>query len=376
MAVDDLPSWLQHRFRVLDGEIRQPICVSVIQPYLSGTPEPLMSDMNRNENPQAEKYVNIVELCGRLDRLMADEIFNEQQHDKTDNTTTLREAEQHRLIDQSLHTTVAAFSARWLPLVLKDVEQDPAGSKSIQNLWRYARRDMLRIMNRPCYRSMLSLFLFALTPIPAGVTEEEEVDGISGQACVHAALQHIQVLRARQKNLQFSGSKVSPFLKKQALPTSPDSVGTSDFIIAENTAYWAALTFDTSASLTLNCRSLLSSGLFGHDEELPWRLVRTCAKIFDDTAQRWQPGSLDITDERANQIVASGAQWKLLGWKLTAIFKEALRDGHEESKVLKAYTAVVDSIKQFNTIFRPRLEACQRRMQFLGQSTKLRWCKC
>jgi hypothetical protein len=238
-----------------------------------GTAKPLILDKNSNENPQAEKYVNIVELCGRLDRLMADEIFNEQQHDKTDNTATLREAEQHQLIDQSLHTTVAAFSARWLPLVLKDVEQDLAGSKSIQNLWRYARRDMLRIMNRPCYRSMLSLFLFALTPIPAGVTEEEEVDGISGQACVHAALQHIQVLRARQKNLQFSGSKVSPFLKKQALPTSPDSVGTSDFIIAENTAYWAALTFDTSASLTLNCRSLVSSGVFGEAEELTMPLV-------------------------------------------------------------------------------------------------------
>lgn len=328
----------------------------------------------RNENPQAEKYVNILELCGKLDRWMTDESCN-QQHDRGDDPTTCREMEQHQKIDQSLHTTVAAFSARWLPLVSKDSKQEPAGSKSIQNLWRYARRDMLRIMNRPCYRSMLSLFLFALTPIPAGVTEEEEVDGVSGQACVHAALQHIQVLRARQKNLQFSGSKVSPFLRKQAIPTSPDSVETSDFIVAENTAYWAALTFDTSASLTLNCRSLLSSGLFGHDEELPWRLVRTCAKIFDDTAQRWQPGSLDITDERANQIVAAGAQWKLLGWKLTAIFKEALRDGHEESRVLKAYTAVVDSIKQFNTIFRPRLEACQRRMQFLGQSTKLRWCK-
>jgi hypothetical protein len=222
---------------------------------------------------------------------------------------------------------------------------------------------------------MLSLFLFALTPIPAGVSDEEEVDGITGQACVHAALQLIQVLRARQRNLQFSGSKVSPYLKKQAIPTSPESISTSDFIIAENTAYWAALTFDTSASLTLNCRSLLSSGLFGHNEELSWRLVRTCAKIFDDTAQRWQPGSLDITDERANQIVAAGAQWKLLGWKLTAIFKEALRDGHEESKVMEAYTAVVESIKQFNTIFRPRLEACQRRMHFLSQSTKLRWCK-
>lgn len=234
---------------------------------------------------------------------------------------------------------------------------------------------MLRVINRPCYRSMLSLFLFALTPIPVGISEEEEVDGISGQACVHAALQHIQVLRARQRNLHFSGSKVSPYLKKHIIPTSPGSIDTFNFIHAESTAYWAALTFDTSASLTLNCRSLLSSGLFGYEEELCWRLIRSKAKMFDDVAQGWSTNSLDMTDERANQIVAVGSGWKLLAWKLTAVFKEALRDGHDESRVLKAYNAVVDSIKQFDLIFRPHLDACQRRMQFLGQQAKLRWCK-
>ena len=36
---------------------------------------------------------------------------------------------------------------------------------------------------------------------------------------------------------------------------------------------------------------------------------------------------------------------------------------------------VVDSVKEFNTTYRPFLEACMRRMQFLSQQTKLRWCK-
>ncbi|KAM0354218.1 hypothetical protein ACHAPU_001256 [Fusarium lateritium] len=188
-----------------------------------------------------------------------------------------------------------------------------------------------------------------------GISEEEETDGISGQACVHAALQQIQTLRARQRNLQFSGSKVSPSLKSQANVTTPDSIQDSGFINAESIVYWAALTFDTSASLTLNCRSLLSSGLFGFESELPWRLVRTCAKMFDENARQWKQGSSDMTDERANQIIAAGASWKLLGWKLTAIFKEALRDGHDESEVRKAYLAVVDSTKQFEATDRPDL---------------------
>jgi hypothetical protein len=281
-----------------------------------------------------------------------------------------KQSEMDLQIDRSLRSTIAAFSARWLPLVSEGTK-----NSTIQMLWRHARRDMLRVINRPSYRSMMSLFLFALTPIPVGITEDEEVDGISGHACVHAALQHIQSLRAQQRNLQFSGSKVSPYLKKQSIPASPESIGTSRFISAESIAYWAALTFDTSASLTLNCRSLLSSGLFGFREELSWRLVRTKAKIWSGTAQGWQPGSTDMTDDRANHIIAAGAAWKLLGWKLTAVFKEALRDGHSEDRVRDAYNAVVESIKEFNNIFRPLLETCQRRMQFLGQQTKLRWCK-
>ena len=297
--------------------------------------------------------------------------MSDQQDCYGDQAAAHEESERNRQIDDSLRTTIAAYAARWLPLAKSEEE---SSIPTVQALWRHARRDMLRVINRPSYRSMLTLFLFGLTPIPAGISEEEELDGISGQSCVHAGLQHIQILRARQRNLQFSGAKVSPYLRKQAIPTSPDSVDTTDFMHFESTAYWAALTFDTSASLTLNCRSLLSSGLFGFDEELSWRLVRTCGKMFDEIAQQWQPGSLDMTDDRANQIVGAGAAWKLLGWKLTAVFKEALRDGHEEQKVQAAYKGVLESIQYFNATFRPHLEACQRRMQFLGQQTKLRWC--
>lgn len=321
------------------------------------------------DNALAEEQVNISELCGQLDRWMADDSGPVSSPTVIDN-------EQDRLIDESLRSTIEAFSARWIPLTTETSSGgDPERGEVIQHLWQNARRDMLRVINRPCYRSMLSLFLFALTPIPVGISEEEELDGISGQSCVHAALQHTQVLRARQRNLHFSGSKVSPFLKKHSIPTSPGSIDTFSFIHAESTAYWAALTFDTSASLTLNCRSLLSSGLFGYDEELCWRLVRSRAQMFHETAQAWQSNSLDMNDERANQIVSTATAWKLLAWKLTAVFKEALRDGHEDSRVLDAYAAVVDAIKQFDAIFRPHLEACQRRMPFLGQQTKLRWCE-
>ncbi|KAH7226667.1 hypothetical protein BKA60DRAFT_445799 [Fusarium oxysporum] len=308
----------------------------------------------------ADKYVSISDLCRHLDGCIVD-------------TGDSQLVGRCRDIEQSLQSTISAFAARWLPVTSPEPNSNEDHCSLVQTLWRHARRDMLRVINRPSYRSMLSLLLFALTPIPEGISEEEETDGISGQACVHAALQQIQTLRARQRNLQFSGSKVSPSLKSQAIVTTPESIETSGFINAESTVYWAALTFDTSASLTLNCRSLLSSGLFGFESELPWRLVKTCAKMFDENARQWKQGSSDMTDERANQIIAAGASWKLLGWKVTAIFKEALRDGHEESEVRRAYLAVVDSVKQFGIIYRPLLDECHKRMPFLGQQTKLRW---
>jgi hypothetical protein len=288
---------------------------------------------------------------------------------------SLQGKERDVLIERSLRNAIAAFATRWLPITSPDGSVDLSNPNEMQTMWRQARRDMLRIINRPSYRSMLSLFLFSLTPIPIGISEDEETDGISGQTCVHAALQQVQSLRARQRNLQFNGSKVSLSLISTSVCTTLESATTSSFINAENIAYWAAITFDTSASLTLSCRSLLSSGLFGFESEFTWRLVRTCLNVFNESSKGWRLGSGEMTDQRANEIIAAAACWKLLGWKLAAVFKEVLRDGHDESEVQKAVSAVSNSIKEFDTTFRPFLDECYKRMHFLGQQTKLRWCK-
>lgn len=269
---------------------------------------------------------------------------------------------------KSISLAIQAFAARWLPLADSSATPD-----LVRALWRAARRDMLKVINRPSYRSMWTLYLFALTPIPVGISEEEEADGVSGQVCVHAALQQIQVLRARQRSLQFNGAQVS----LTAPPTpgvgaSPRSLATADFITAESTAYWAALTFDTSASLTLSCRPLLSSGLFGFGSESSWRMVRTCRGVFQQSMSSWLPDG-EMTDDQANQIIAAGSAWKLLVWKLTANMKEALRDGHDEPEVKAAFDAVSEAVEQWNATYRDLLSACQKRILFLAQETKLRW---
>jgi hypothetical protein len=221
---------------------------------------------------------------------------------------------------------------------------------------------------------MLSLYLYAMVPVPVGIPEEEEEDGIPAQVCVQAALQQVQYLRARQRSLEFNGSKVS-LLSDQTPPISSPEEVRGDFINIENMIYWAAMTFDTSSSLTLNTTSVLSAGLLGWESEASWRLVKTCTTIFHEQSEGWRAHGVLITEETANQIIAAAQAWKLRVWKMGTILKEALREGHGEEAVRHAYTCVADAIQQFNITYRPLLAACERRLQYLSQYTKLRWCK-
>ncbi|KIW87793.1 uncharacterized protein Z519_11767 [Cladophialophora bantiana CBS 173.52] len=375
-------------------QLSQPL---LIQPHL--TPEPISpvegqwlhtiyegafetifgSWMGRYSNPFAfgeqslSDVISIRRVCSQLDRHIDEEDAVSGTISDAGASPDLARHEKDTQLNQFLDHAIQSFAARWLPLTHQLILPGLSQANVVCRLWRRAHTDMLKVINRPSYRSMLTLLLFALTPIPVGISEEEELEGVSGQVCVHAALQQIQTLRARQKSLQFNGTRVNLTNSNRPIGASPASLATANFIIAESTAYWAALTFDTSASLTLNCRPLLSSGLFGFESEPSWRMVRTCIGIFRETTRDWSNADVDLTDEKANQVIAAGAAWKLLVWKLTANLKESLRDGHDEAEVLRAFNSVSSTIDQFNITYRDLLIACQRRIQFFNQETRLRW---
>lgn len=317
--------------------------------------------------------ISISSLCRQFDQWMKD--LEAQGNDvASDQAPTQAEVKKERQIDHCLNQAIQTFSARWLPLTFESPLHKAAQTELIESLWRGLRKDLIKIINRPCYRSMLCLFLFAMVPIPAGISEEEEDSGIPAQFCVQAALQHVQHLRARQRSLEFNGSKVCPISDRVAIMTSLDQFQI-DFMSMESIIYWAALTYDTSSSLTFNTKSLLSSGLLGWESESSWRLVKTCTDIFHNQTEDWRLRGVIVTEENANRIIAAASAWKLRVWKVAAVLKEALREGHEEDAVHRVYTSAVDAIKQFNMTYRPLLVACERRIQFLSQHTKLRWCE-
>lgn len=308
--------------------------------------------------------VNVSAVCRRLDFWMSHADTDSDDNGRSRCETTAG----------YLDRAIEAFSARWLQKLSPQTHKDEHGDMTKQ-LWRLGRQAMMRAINQPSYSSMFALFLFSLTPIPVGISEAEELEGITGQVCIHAALQHIQTLRAQHRNLLFSGSIVLPYSQHTSPASTPMPAPTPDYITAENTAFWAALTFDTSASLTLSCRSLLSAGLFGFEAESHWRLVRAGSKLFHDLFQEWSATQSVMTDDMANQVISSSTSWKLLTWKLVAVFKEALRDAHDESEIHSTFAKIVSCIRDFDIIYRPPLRDCKDRILFLNQQVRFRWCE-
>lgn len=331
--------------------------------------------LENGASDQSELFlsVSISSLCRQFDQLMKD-LEKQSKGGGSILPPTQAEVTKECQIQLTLNQAIHTFSARWLPLTCESASQQAAQTPLIQRLWRELRKDLPRSMNRPCYRSMLSLYLYAMVPVPVGIPEEEEENGLPAQVCVQAALQQVQYLRARQRSLEFNGSKVS-LLSDQTAPISTPEQIRSDFMNIENKIYWAAMTFDTSSSLTLNTTSVLSAGLLGWESEASWRLVKTCTNIFHEQSESWRVNGVIINEETANQIIAAAQAWKLRVWKIGTILKEALREGHEEDAVHHAYICAVDAIRQFDVTYRPLLAACERRLQFLSQHTKLRWCQ-
>lgn len=280
--------------------------------------------------------------------------------------------------DQSiLVAAIQCFTVRWLPALDPNVLQDPLRhwhEYLVRQLWRRARNHMLKAINKKTYCCILSLLLFGLTPCPTGIEESEESDGLSGQICIQIALRHIYDLRSRHRTFQFSGFKV----------VAEDANGTSDnqehdpneFIVrAESLIYYAGMIFDTSASLTLNCRPLLTSGLLGFDQELILRLFQTRTLIYHDYRAEKQKQGLPITDKDAASIISHAGEWKLYTWKIISIVKEGLRDGHSDEVIARAFGDVLAAIDRFHVTHKPQMDACQQKLEFLSTIRKLDWCE-
>ncbi|KAF2825634.1 hypothetical protein CC86DRAFT_446299 [Ophiobolus disseminans] len=272
-----------------------------------------------------------------------------------------------RQLDQHLESAIHAFAAHWLPLLWQYRHLSINQVQTIsRDRWRAARRDMLKLINRISYQSMLALYIFAQTPIPVGISEDEELDGMNGQVCMQTALYQLQRLRERRS--AYSGE---PF--PSAISNGSAAV-TSQFVDLESRVYWAAMMWDTSSSLASGTRTSLTSGLKGACAEPTWRLVRAfLVGSFKSRTQHWHDEGFQVTDDIAYEIISAASICKTYIWKIITSLKEALREGVHDDGVTFAWTSLIDTIEIFNTTVRPLLNSCEKRLLFLDQRVRLSW---
>lgn len=299
--------------------------------------------------------------------------MGKQLDGETGFTFSTQEETSHQ-IEQYLRRAMHLFVARWLPAVLQTIPGEPVQYEDfIKDRWRASRRDMLKAINRISYRSVLALYLFSQTPVPLGISEEEEMDGISAMVCTQTALLHLQQLRERLQNCQFNVSELSTW--SDGVPVSPASFNfTQVFLDFESRAYWAAVTWDTSSSMILNFRSSLTSGLKGACLEPAWRLTRGfLVGSFYARSEDWRKTGFELSDEVASQIISAAAVCKTYTWKTIASVKEALREGVEEIDLLVSWNAVLDALEIFKITIEPLLNMCEKRLHFLREVDRLTW---
>ena len=234
---------------------------------------------------------------------------------------------------------------------------------------------MLKLINRPSYRSVLGLYLFGQTSMPLGITEEEELDGISGVVCSQTAFLQVQQLRERLRSCRFNGSEVSTWSDTMTGgKTTPFSHLTEAYINLETRAYWATVTWATSDSMTLNFRSTLSSGLKSACSEPVWQLSRAfLIASFRDRSEEWRKKGFRISDDIAPQVISATSVCTIYTWQTVASLKEALREGVEEVTVKTAWKALLDAVEVFKTTIQPILANLEKQLHFLNQIDRFNW---
>ncbi|KAH7139467.1 hypothetical protein B0J11DRAFT_516867 [Dendryphion nanum] len=323
---------------------------------------PMIDDMGAKINIPSRQLVNT------LDTYLKGNSENENVAPAVQNQDQkhLKDAQ----LDQFLDSTIRAYTARWLSLTSQTHGYETMEIEHfIRQSWRKARRNMHRLVNRVSYRSILALYLFSQTPTPIGITEEEEQDGISRALCLQSIYMQIQELRQRH-NRQFSYANEELIISF----SEPGKDIAQTYIDLETRAYWAVVMWDTSNSLTSSCRTSFTSGLKGACSEPTWKIVFSylviSVKINDGAC--WKK-DVEMTEENASRIISAAEICKLYIWKNIASLKEALREGVEEQEVLEVWHQLVCGLMIFKSPIRTLLGRCERRLQFLDQSIKLRW---
>jgi hypothetical protein len=196
-----------------------------------------------------------------------------------------------------------------------------------------------------------------------GVSDDEELDGISAPVCMQTALYQLQRLRERRSACQPNEITSGNFTKYAYIESQHVDLGSR--------AYLAAMSWDTSSPLSLGHCTALTSGLKGACSEPTWRLIKSfLLGSFQPKTESWRTKGVAVINEAAHETIAGATICKIYIWKNITSLKEALREAVDEDSMLLAWNALLDALDIFKTSIRPLFDICERQLHFIDQPVR------
>ncbi|OHE90788.1 hypothetical protein CORC01_13928 [Colletotrichum orchidophilum] len=253
-------------------------------------------------------------------------------------------------INQALMSAVHAFSARWLPMSLfEDAGQrsEVGRRRLMQALWNQAHRDALLILTLPSYRSILALYLFAITP-SLGPADSQMVS----QLCYETSLRHYLHLRIKTRI-----STILPGTERE------------EFGHLEDSAYWFGLVCDISRSL-LRCQPpVLICG--PSSQARVWALVSHQVDDFAAYTTGNGPTTDLLSDAMVLKILQLGSSCKTMCWASVTDVQDSLFYNRTSLTPQAALKFCFSKLRQFETVFGPHMERIARDFILLNEKSQL-----
>lgn len=212
-----------------------------------------------------------------------------------------------RSLNDALRHAVYAYASRWLPFrgafkSIHKVDEEKAQQMEIEvrdHFWRRARASIYAAMAQPSYRSILALFLFTFTEMPASAKDHG-----FGHLCSEVLYSHFNYMRLpiERRNAHTLSEYTTVLPPDEPVPTSADLKQAGDAGIAIDhlgtSMFWLGVICDSTRSLIQQRPSIVLPGRSG--DGIVWGLIRQRNIIFDQSFRSLRDSSLplgpDVTD--------------------------------------------------------------------------------
>lgn len=285
------------------------------------------------------------------------------------------EDQEDAIINQALISAVHAFSARWLPASHfrtnnpLDLQESIAMREHfVKSVWQRAHRDVVAVLARPSYRSILALYLFGTTPTPLKTRERRIV-----AHCQETAIRHYIQLRALTSPVARSSSTTSAQGPAGVEPSIAEIKARAEYDHLTNTAYWFGIVIDGSRAVTKCQPSILLPGLTG--ESQVWDPIRKQVENADVIYQSARSTKCPLTDDIVMTMIPYGFAYKTLFWKAVSLVQDYFFYHTVELPVETIVGNVACEMDRFQNVFEPFLDQCVLDYVLLSEKSRLLYSK-